>query len=77
MSYSDVLVAMQDSEAGLLLQQCQTHKKGQSHCFSGLCGHLLIVFYFFGSVVQKNLLGISCKRSCRQALMVLQLCNCY
>jgi len=38
--YSDVLVAMQDPEAGLLLQQCHSHKKDYSHCFSGLYFYL-------------------------------------
>ena len=32
---SDVLVAMQDSEAGLVLQQCQIHNKGHKNCFKG------------------------------------------
>ena len=37
LAYSDVLVAMQDSEAGLVLQQCQIQNKDYNNCFTGLC----------------------------------------
>jgi len=35
-SYSDVLVAMQDSQAGLVLQQRQIQNKDYNNCFTGL-----------------------------------------
>jgi len=40
---SDVLVAMQDSEAGLVLQQCQIQNKDYNNCFTGL--HYYLHFY--------------------------------
>jgi len=41
---------MQDSEAGLVLQQCQIQQKDYNHCFTGL--HFY--FHFLAYIIDKT-----------------------